>query len=86
MVSSSGRYTILYRGRLYNFKSLRGTLQDEGVKFKGHSDIELIVEGFDRDRVDIFERLNGSFALAIYDSYANLLYIARRIDLGIEPL
>ncbi len=45
----------------------------------------LIVEGFDRDRVDIFERLNGSFALAIYDSYANLLYIARD-RFGIEPL
>jgi asparagine synthase (glutamine-hydrolysing) len=46
MVSANARYTITFNGEIYNFRELRAELERRGVKFRGHSDTEVIVEGF----------------------------------------
>lgn len=48
MISSSGRYTIVFNGEIYNHLEIRSLLIDEGINFwKGHSDTETLLAGFE---------------------------------------
>src|SRR3990172_8410245 len=46
MVSSCGRYVLSYNGEVYNAPELRAELLAAGRQFRGHSDTEVMVEGF----------------------------------------
>lgn len=46
MDSANGEWTIIFNGEIYNFHTLRQELASLGVTFKGHSDTEVLVEGF----------------------------------------
>jgi asparagine synthase (glutamine-hydrolysing) len=85
MSDSSGRYTICYNGEVYNYRALRAELEGEGVGFRGGSDTEVILALFARSGVAALERLNGIFALAIWDSRERSLILARD-GMGVKPL
>lgn len=86
MHSHSGRYVIVFNGEIYNFKILRQALEQRGVVFNGHSDTEVLVEGFAAWGVRAtLERANGMFALALWDRQERHLYLARD-RLGEKPL
>jgi asparagine synthase (glutamine-hydrolysing) len=85
MEDSSGRYVICYNGEIYNFLELRKELLSQGVCFRGNSDTEVIVEYFARHGDAVFPRLNGIFALAIWDRREMELVLARD-GLGVKPL
>jgi asparagine synthase (glutamine-hydrolysing) len=53
--------------------------------WRGHSDTEVIVEGFALWGMDFLGRLNGMFALALYDRQTRTLYLTRD-RAGIKPL
>jgi asparagine synthase (glutamine-hydrolysing) len=80
--SACGRYIIIYNGELYNFLQIKNDLQ---LHTHTHSDTEVIVEGFARMGAAIFGQLNGMFALAIFDTIENKIYLCRD-RLGIKPL
>jgi asparagine synthase (glutamine-hydrolysing) len=86
MESVCGRYILVYNGELYNFRDLRKTLESLGRQFRGHSDTEVLVEAIAQWGVpDVLQRLNGMFALAVWDRHARRLVLARDA-VGIKPL
>ena len=85
MTDRSGRFTVVYNGELYNHLELRAELQAQGVQFRGHSDTEVLLELFARQGPDALGRLNGIFALAVWDGERRELLLARDA-LGVKPL
>ncbi len=85
MHSKDGRYTIVYNGELYNFLELRRELEREGIGFRGRSDTEVLLKALIRWGPAVLARLNGMFALALWDSAEQTLTLARD-RFGIKPL
>ncbi|HSE61389.1 MAG TPA: asparagine synthase (glutamine-hydrolyzing) [Candidatus Saccharimonadales bacterium] len=85
ITDASGNYTVIYNGEIYNYLSLKKELEDAGRTFKTESDTEVIVEGFAAWGADIFDKLNGMFAVAIWDKSKSQLILARD-HFGIKPL
>ena len=86
MRSGNGRYIIAYNGEVYNFKELRQELQQRGHVFRGHSDTEVIAEGFARWGIgETVRRLLGMFAIAVWDQQSRSLTLIRD-RMGVKPL
>ena len=85
MMSTDERYVLIYNGEIYNFKELKSELINLGYTFKSTSDTEVLLNGFIHWHRGIFERLNGMFALAIFDNQEKCITLARDYA-GIKPL
>jgi len=85
MASASGRYVIAFNGEIYNFLELRENLEQQGLTFRTRTDTEVLLELYEREGMACLERLNGMFAIAIWDTQARELFLARD-RLGKKPL
>lgn len=86
MASGDGRFIIVYNGEIYNANDLRPDLEALGFKFRGHSDTEVIVNGFAAWGVrETIEKLIGMFAIAAWDKKDRKLYLVRD-RVGIKPV
>jgi len=72
-------------GEIYNHRELREQLVGLGYRFRTGSDIEVVVHGYHHWGVDVVNRLNGIFALAIWDERAERLILVRDHH-GVKPL
>jgi asparagine synthase (glutamine-hydrolysing) len=68
---------VVFNGEIYNFKELRRELEQNGHRFRTHSDTEVIVHGYNEWGTGVFEHLNGMFGVAIWDGRAQRLVVAR---------
>ena len=68
---------VIFNGEIYNFKELRSELLSQGHRFRTNSDTEVIVHGYREWGTGVFQRLNGMFGLAIWDSQRQRLVVAR---------
>lgn len=85
MTDLTGRYTIIQNGESYNYIELREELQAMGYTFKTQTDTEVVLNGYIAWGEKVLDRLNGMFAMAIYDKQEQTLFIARD-RFGVKPL
>ncbi|MBW2618448.1 MAG: asparagine synthase (glutamine-hydrolyzing) [Deltaproteobacteria bacterium] len=85
MSTPDGRFTIVYNGETYNFKELRRELEAGGVTFRSRSDTEVVLQLYAQLGPAALDRLNGMFALALWDSREKELFLARD-RYGVKPL
>lgn len=85
MYGADGRVCIVFNGEIYNYRELRAGLERDGHAFASRSDTEVILQGYLRDGERIFERLDGMFAIAIWDRRSDTLLLARD-RFGEKPL
>ncbi len=85
MCNENGSIWLVFNGEIYNFDSLRKDLLSKGHKFKSTSDSEVLIHSYEEQGINFLKKINGMFALAIYDQRANRLILARD-RLGVKPL
>ena len=78
-------YTIVYNGELYNTSELRNELKNLGHSFQGHSDTEVLLQGYARWGRGVLEKLNGIYAFAVWEKHRKRLFLARD-RIGVKPL
>jgi asparagine synthase (glutamine-hydrolysing) len=78
-------YQIIYNGEFYNYKQERDILVKKGYQFKTQTDTEVLLYMYIAYGVSFLEKINGCFALAIYNNKDNEILIARD-RFGIKPL
>lgn len=76
---------IVFNGEIFNYIELRSELEAKGHRFSTHSDTEVIVHLYEEYGSSFVNRLNGQFAIAIWDIRKQQLFLARD-RVGIRPL
>lgn len=85
MESKDNRYVIIFNGEIYNIDELKYILENKNIILEGNSDTEVICNLYPIIGDDIFSRLDGMYAIVIYDKLENKLIFARD-PYGIKPL
>lgn len=85
MSDSYGHFIIVYNGEVYNFIDLKKELRGSGIRFRSSSDTEVVLEAYRRWGAACLDKFHGMFALAIWDSKKEELFLARD-RFGVKPL
>ena len=86
-LSACGRFSLVYNGELYNYKSLRRVLSEHGYKFRTLSDTEVFMNGLLHYGVVEFlsQHVEGMFAFALLDLKTGTTFLGRDLA-GQKPL
>lgn len=76
---------IVYNGEVYNFKEVKTELESLGYSFVSNSDTEVILKAFHAWGINMISRLNGMFAIALYDKQKQKLILIRD-RAGVKPI
>ncbi len=85
MTNEDGTVWLVFNGEIYNFQELREQLVAAGHRFRSKTDSETIIHGYEQWGEDLFPRLQGMFAVAIWDMPRRRLLLARD-RVGKKPL
>lgn len=75
---------IVFNGEIYNHLEIRKELEKLGYKYRTKSDTETIIYAYEQFGFDFIHKLNGMFAIAIWDERKKL-FIAYRDRIGKKP-
>ena len=78
-------FVIIFNGEVYNFYELKEELKHKGYVFKSQSDTEVILRAYQEWGETCLNKFNGMWAIVIYDSKKNKLFISRD-RFGVKPL
>lgn len=85
MTSADERYTLAYNGEVTNYVEIRAELKALGRTFRSGGDTEVLLQGWEEWGEHVLTRLEGMFALAIFDARTQRLTLARD-SFGVKPL
>jgi len=76
---------IVFNGEVFNYIELKDELKLKGYTFETTSDTEVVLKLYEEYGVDALSKLNGQFAIAIWDKNKEELFLARD-RVGIRPI
>lgn len=76
---------IVFNGEIYNHADLRPALEAKGHRYRTRCDTETIVHLYEEEGIDGFAKLNGMFAICLWDQRKQRAVLVRD-RLGIKPL
>ena len=77
MSNENGSVQVCFNGEIYNFRELREELTARGCRFRSRSDTEVILRAYETWGAEAISRLDGMFAIALWDSRRRELLLAR---------
>jgi asparagine synthase (glutamine-hydrolysing) len=83
--NEDGTVWVTFNGEIYNYRDLAHDLVQRGHVLRTRSDTEVLVHAYEEFGVDFASRLNGIFALGLYDTARSRLLLVRD-QLGVKPL
>jgi asparagine synthase (glutamine-hydrolysing) len=83
--NEDGTLWIVFNGEIFNYPELRLRLEKLGHRFSTHCDTEVILHLYEEYGPDCLTRMNGQFAIALWDAKKRKLFLARD-RLGVRPL
>jgi asparagine synthase (glutamine-hydrolysing) len=85
IANEDGTLWIVFNGEIFNYVELRPELEARGHRFRTSSDTEVILHAYEEFGPRCLERLNGQFAIAIWNTREKSLFLGRD-RLGVRPL
>ncbi|HEX7480100.1 MAG TPA: asparagine synthase (glutamine-hydrolyzing) [Polyangiales bacterium] len=83
--NETGTLWVVFNGEIFNYVELRDELIALGHQFRTKSDTEVIVHAYEAWGQAAFPRMNGQWALALWDTHKQELVLSRD-RLGVRPL
>lgn len=85
MTVADGQAAITFNGEIYNFRELRGELEQKGYVFRTRTDTEVLLALYLEYGTELLNKLNGIYAFALWDARSRTLFVARD-GMGVKPL
>jgi asparagine synthase (glutamine-hydrolysing) len=82
---ASQKIHLVWNGEIFNYRDLRSELGKHGVVCRDSSESEVVLNLYLLFGLDFVKKLNGMFAIAIFDSRDNSLHLIRD-RMGKKPL
>ncbi|HBS48314.1 TPA: asparagine synthase (glutamine-hydrolyzing) [Candidatus Dependentiae bacterium] len=85
MMDAEKTIVICFNGEIYNYQQIRKELQNLGYKFISNSDTEVLIYAYKNWGIDFIKKLEGIFAIALFDLHKNEFYLIRD-NIGVKPV